>query len=370
MTRVYFDHNATTPLSSEARAAMVAFLDEPGNPSSLHAEGRRARDAVERARDAVAALVGARREDLVFTSGGTEANNWAVTALAERARAADARRVRVLLSAVEHPCVDAPCAALAARGFVVERLRVDGDGRVDREQLAARLDDTTALLTVQLANPEIGTIQAVADFAGLARARGALVHTDAVQAVGKIPVDVGALGVHALTLSAHKIGGPKGVGALYVARELQLPSLLRGGHQERERRPGTENALGIVGFGAAAANVTPLSGALRDRFEAGAVALGARVHAALAPRVPNTSNVAFPGVDGELLMEALDIDGFAVSNGAACSSGTRAPSPVIVAIGQPPNEAVRFSFGRTNTPAEVDAVLARLPSLLARIRHA
>ncbi len=370
VTRVYFDHNATTPLSPDARAAMLAFLDVHGNPSSLHAEGRRARDAVERARDQVAALVGARREDLVFTSGGTEANNWAVTALAEHARANDSRRVRVLLSAIEHPCVDAPCAALAARGFVVERLPVDGQGRVDRDRLTARLDDTTALVTVQLANHEIGTIQAIAELATLARSRGAHLHSDAVQAAGKIAVDVRALGVDALTLSAHKIGGPKGAGALYVARELQLPSLLRGGHQERERRPGTENALGIVGFGAAAASVTPLSGALRDRFEAGAVALGARVHGGGGARVANTSNVAFAGVDGELLMEALDIDGFAVSTGAACSSGTRAPSPVIVAIGHNPKEAVRFSFGRGNTPAEVDAVLARLPSLLARIRQA
>lgn len=374
MPRAYFDHNATTPLLPAARAAMLAFLDEHGNPSSLHAEGRRARDAVERARDQVAALVGATREELVFTSGGTEANNWAVTALAEAARRADPRRQRVYLSAIEHPCVDGPCAALEARGFAVERIGVDGEGRVDLTQLEARLgersDVLAALVTVQLANHEIGTIQPVAKIAALARSHGAFAHSDAVQAAGKLPVDVRALGVHTLTLSAHKLGGPKGAGALVVTRGLDLASAQRGGHQERERRPGTENALGIVGFGAAAAAVEPLTAALRDRFEAGARSLAARVHGGEAERVANTSNVAFAGVEGDLLMEALDIDGFAVSTGAACSSGTRAPSPVIRAIGGDVRAAVRFSFGRGNTTAEVDSVLARLPALLQRIRQA
>jgi cysteine desulfurase len=268
-------------------------------------------------------------------------------------------------------------AGLEARGFVVRSVPVDGDGRLDGDALAARLGAATALVAVQLANHELGTIQDVAALAARARAAGACVHCDAVQAAGKLPLAVRALGVDTLALSAHKLGGPKGVGALWVRGGLDLPAAQAGGHQERDRRPGTENVLGIIGFGAAAA--AALAGApgeaqaaagLRDRFEAGARALGARVHGAGAARVANTSNVAFAGVDGELLMESLDIEGVAVSTGAACSSGTRAPSPVIRAIGGDVRGAVRFSFGRGNDAAQVDRVLALLPSLLERIRGA
>jgi cysteine desulfurase len=368
--RIYFDHNATTPLCSAARDALSAWLDEPGNPSSLHAEGRRAREAVEQARDCVAQLVGARREEIVFTSGGTEADNLAVWALAQLGRATAARRTRVVLSPIEHPAVDEAAAALAALGFARVYGRVDGDGRLDLDALAALVDDETALVAVQLANHEIGTLQEVAAIARLARAAGAWVHCDAVQAAGKIPVDARALGVDTLAISAHKIGGPKGAGALFVRDGVDLASPLRGGGQERGRRPGTENVLGILGLGAAASACAPLSTALRDRFEAGAVALGARVHGGGAPRVPNTVNVAFAGVDGELLMEALDLEGVAVSTGAACSSGKLEPSPVIRAIGGHAGEAVRFSFGPGNTVAEIDGVLALLPSLLERIRRA
>jgi cysteine desulfurase len=368
--RSYFDHNATTPLCPQARAALLAWLDEPGNPSSLHAEGRRAREAVERARDAVTALVGGRREELVFTSGGTEADNLAVRGLARLAHEAAPRRIEVVLSSIEHPAVAEAAAGLCARGFVVRQAHVDGDGRIDLDQLASIIGEATALVAVQLANHEVGTIQEVRAIAALAHDVGAYVHTDAVQAAGKIAVDARAFGVDTLALSGHKIGGPKGVGALWVRDGIDLPSGLRGGHQERERRPGTENVLGIIGFGAAARAVESPSPALRDRFEAGAVALGARVHGAGAPRVPNTSNVAFAGVDGELLMEALDLEGVAVSTGAACSSGTREPSPVIRALGYDAAEAVRFSFGRGNSADEIDRALALLPSLLARIRQA
>lgn len=349
--RIYFDHNATTPLHPAARAAMVEWLDGFGNPSSLHAEGRRARDAVESARDAVAALIGASRDEIVFTSGGTEANQLALRGLA--------RAGRVVSTAVEHPSVDGDA-----------RARVDREGRVDLDELA-RLADGAALVSVQLANHETGVVQDLAAVVALARSRGARVHTDAVQAAGKLALDVRALGVDALSLSAHKIGGPNGVGALWLRGGVDVAPLWHGGHQERGRRAGTENVAGIVGFGAAAAAVELPSPALRDRFEAGARALGARVHGGGALRVPTTSNVAFAGVDGELLMEALDLEGVAVSTGAACSSGSLEPSPVIVALGiGDAREALRVSFGRGNSAGEVDRVLALLPSLIARIRRA
>lgn len=352
MARIYFDHNATTPLHPAARAAMLELDHAFGNPSSLHAEGRRARDAVERARDQVAGLVGATRDEVVFTSGGTEANQLALAGLA--------RGGRVVGSAVEHPSLDG----------VRERVRVDGDGRLDLDQLA-RLAAGATLVSVQLANHETGTLQDLAAVVAIARRAGARVHTDAVQAAGKIAVDLGALGVDALSLSAHKLGGPKGVGALVVREGIDLGPLYPGGHQERGRRPGTENVVGIVGFGAAAAAVELPTAELRDRFEAGAVALGARVHGGGAARVPTTSNVAFAGVDGELLMQALDLEGVAVSTGAACSSGSLEPSPVIVALGADrPREAVRVSLGRDNRADEIDRLLALLPALLARIRSA
>lgn len=353
MTRIYLDHNATTPLGDAARAAMAAALDEVGNPSSLHAEGRRARDRVERARAEVAALVGGAREEIVFTSGGTEANNLALAGLGQGGA--------IVVSAVEHPSV------LEAAGAARRVVPVDRDGRVDLEALA-RAAAGAALVSVQLANHEIGTLQELAAVVAVARRAGARVHTDAVQAAGKLPLDVRALGVDAMTLSAHKLGGPKGAGALWLRDGLDVAPLLRGGHQERERRPGTENLVGIVGFGAAAAVVEPATAALRDRFEAGCVALGARVAGAGAPRVPTTSYVAWDGVEGELLMQALDLEGVAVSTGAACSSGSLEPSPTLRAIGFP--EGIRVSFGRANTAADVERVLALLPSLLERIRGA
>jgi len=351
MLRVYLDHNATTPLGAAARVAMVAALDELGNPSSLHAEGRRARELVERARDEVARAIGGRREEIVLTSGGTEANNLALRLGA-----------RVVLSAVEHPSVD------GAAGPGARRVRVDAHGRVDLGELETLVAAGADLVSVQLANHEIGVIQDLPAVVAIARRYGARVHTDAVQALGKIDVDVRALGVDALTLSAHKIGGPKGAGALWLRDGLDVDALLRGGHQERERRPGTENVAGIAGFGAACRGLERHDRALRDRFEAGARALGARVAAAEAPRVPTTSYVAFDGVAGELLMQALDLEGVAVSTGAACSSGSLEPSPVLRAIDFP--EGIRVSLGSGNTAADIDRVLALLPGLLERIRRA
>ena len=350
MTRVYLDHNATTPLGAAARAAMVAALDEPGNPSSLHAEGRRARELVERAREEVARAIGGGREEIVFTSGGTEANNLALRL-----------GTRVVISAVEHPSVD------GAAGQGARRVRVDAHGRVDLAELESLAADAD-LVSVQLANHEIGVVQDLRAIVAIAKKRGARVHTDAVQAVGKLAVDARALGVDALTLSAHKLGGPKGAGALWLRDGLDVDALLRGGHQERQRRPGTENVVGIAGFGAACRVLDPPASELRDRFEAGARALGARVAGDGAPRVPTTSYVAFDGVAGELLMQALDLEGVAVSTGAACSSGSLEPSPVLRAIGFP--EGIRVSVGAGNSAGEIDRVLAILPTLLERIRRA
>ncbi len=350
MPRAYLDHNATTPLLPAARAAMIAAMDELGNPSSLHAEGRRVREIVERARDEVARVVGGRREEIVFTSGGTEANNLALRLGA-----------RAVVSAIEHPSVTGH-----------ERVPVDGQGRVDVAALAASVA-AGDVVSVQLANHEIGVVQDLPAVVAAARRAGARVHSDAVQALGKIAVDARALGVDALSISAHKIGGPKGVGALWLRDGIDVLPLMRGGHQERERRAGTENVVGIAGFGAACAAIAPAHataelGRLRDRFERGAQALGARVAAADAPRVPTTSYVAFDGVAGELLMQALDLEGIAVSTGAACSSGSLEPSPVLRAIAFP--EGIRVSLGAGNDAGDIDRLLAILPSLLARIRRA
>jgi cysteine desulfurase len=347
VSRIYFDHNATTPLCSAARQAMLRVLDEElGNPSSIHREGRRARQAVEEARDEVARLVGGAAEEIVFTSGGTEADQLALRALGPE----------VVTSPVEHP------AALGERV-----LRVLADGTID----PASIPDGRPL-SIQLANHELGNIFPIASLK-----RAALFHCDAVQAAGKVTIDVRALGVDLLSISGHKIGGPKGVGALWVRRGVDLPPLFRGGHQERERRPGTENVAGIVGFGAAAKEARALAQvdavrALRDRLEAGALALGARRNGADL-RVGNTTNLAWEGVPGELLVAALDLEGVAASTGAACTSGSVQPSPVLRALGQSPErarEAVRFSLGSTNSAAEVARVLALLPSLIARIRSA
>ena len=381
MTRIYLDHNATTRLDPEARAAMMPFLDEElGNPSSIHGAGRAARDAVERARDQVAALLSASRDEIVFTSGGTEGDNLAVRGLAEAARAADPRKNRVVVSPLEHPAVLASTRALEARGFRVTLLVVDEAGRLDLDEVRRALDGEVALLTVQLANHELGNIFPLAELAERARAVGAAIHTDAVQAATKIAIDVRALGVDALTVSAHKLHGPKGTGAIWLKAGQTLEPHSVGGHQERERRPGTENVAGIVGFGVAAerarANLASERSKitrLRDRLEAGARELGARVNGDLAARTGNTSNLAWEGIEGEWVVQALDLENVCVSTGAACSSGSLEPSPVLLGLGQArarAREAVRFSLGRDNTDEEIDRVLALLPEILRRIRSA
>ncbi len=376
--RIYLDHNATTPLADEVAAAVTAAMrDCWGNPSSVHAEGRRARGALEAARHEVAALVGGDAEEIIFTSGGTEADALGLCGLAERARSAG-RPARVLTLAIEHPAVRGAAALLAARGFAVRDVAVDSAGRIELGDLAAQLAGGVAVVALAAANHELGIMQPVAEAVAIAHERGALVHCDAVQLAGKHPMDVTALGVDALAVSAHKLYGPKGIGALWVRRGLDVPPLLPAGHQERERRPGTEAVAAIAGFGVAARlarehaaddgkRITALTAAL----ERGLVGLGAVVYGASAPRVGNTVLAGFPGALGEVVVQALDLHGVAASTGAACSSGTVAPSPVLLALGVEPAravEVVRFSLGRGSSAAEVEHVLELLPAILERAR--
>ncbi|QBS38001.1 cysteine desulfurase [Thermaerobacter sp. FW80] len=378
--RVYLDHAATTPLRPEVRQRMVEVLGEAwGNPSSLHAEGRAARAVVDQARIQVAELLGCRPREVVFTSGGTEADNLALkgVALAHRDRGR-----HIVTTAVEHPAVLEACAALERQGFEVTRVPVDGDGRVDPERVLAALRPDTILVSVMLVNNEVGTIQPVAEIAAAARARGVLVHTDAVQAAGVLPLDVEALGVDLLSLSAHKIGGPKGAGALYVRAGTQLLPLLDGGGQERRLRSGTENTAAIAGFGVAAElaarecrDRAARLARLQRRLEEGIRARipDARIHGAGAPRAPHITNVGLPGVTADTVLIQLDLEGIAASSGSACSAGTPEPSHVLQAMGLSADEAfraVRFSLGDGNTEADVDRVLEVLPRVMERARRA
>lgn len=380
---IYLDHNATTPLRGEVVEAMSAALRElPGNPSSTHRLGRAARAAIEAARADVAALIGAASEEIVFVSGGTEGNDAALRgllrgALASRPReVAPSGRPHVVSSPLEHPSV---LGALEAAGVELSLVSPGPEGAITAEALRAAMRPETILVTLAFANHELGNVYDVEALAAVARAAGALFHTDAVQAAGKIPIDVGALGIDALTLSAHKLHGPKGAGAIYLRRGSPFEATVAGGHQERERRAGTENLSGIVGFGVAArlaraelAEGAARVAALRARLEVGLLALpGARLHGAPQRRVPGTTNVGFSGAPGQLVAAALDLEGVCVSTGAACTSGALAPSPVLLGLGLSRHEAaeaVRFGLGRDNTEGEVDRVLALLPGILARVR--
>jgi cysteine desulfurase len=381
--RRYFDHNATTPLDPRVRSAMEAAADAWGNPSSVHAEGRRARELVERARAEVAALVGGSDSGVVFTSGGTEADLTGVLGAARAARAAG-RPARVVSTALEHPAVRGALAALAGEGFEVVLARVDAAGRVDVDDVARALGGGAAVCAVALANHELGNVAPLGAIAAAARAAGAVMFVDAVQAAGKLAIDAAALGADLIAVSAHKIGGPKGAGALWIRPGVLFapPTPAGAGHQERGLRAGTENVAGVVGLGAAAAIARSegLAGAarvaaLRDRLEAAAVALGARVHGDVSPggRVGNTANLAWEGVPGDVLVAALDLEGFAVSTGAACTSGSVEPSPVLLALGLArarAAEAVRVSLGRTTSDDDVDALVETLARVVPRVRAA
>lgn len=378
--RVYFDYNATTPLAPEvAESTARATRDLFGNASSVHYYGQQAKAAMDDARSAVAALIHAEPTEVVFTAGGTESDNFAIRGAAEALEPTGRRHL--IASAIEHEAVLNTLKALARRGWRTTLVPVGPEGVVSPERLADAMADDTALVSVMHANNEIGTIQPIAALAGIAHARGALFHTDAVQSAGKIPVDVSALGVDLLALSAHKFNGPKGVGALWIKRGTRLVPILTGGKHERNRRAGTENVPGLVGLGVAArlaagkmaAEAARVS-ALRDRLEAGILASvpGTAVNGAGSERVPNTTNISFDRVEAESLLIALDLEGVAVSTGSACSSGTLEPSHVLKAMGLPTHRtqnSLRFSLGLFSTGAEVDQVVAILPRLVEKLRN-
>jgi cysteine desulfurase len=376
MRPVYFDNNATTLLHPRVREAMLPWIGElHGNPSSLHRFGQAARNAVEEGREKVAALLGVRPPEVVFTASGTEANN---AVLFHRARTGPGHFV---ISAIEHPSIREAAARLEKEGFEVTRVSPAGDGVVPAAEVVRALRPDTLLVALMLANNELGTLQPVAEVAAACRERSIPVLCDAVQAVGKIPVDAAALGVDYLVLGAHKFYGPLGAAALWVRKGVELTGYLVGGSQERRRRASTENVPAIVGLGECAAVAREEMAArgahlaaLRDRFEAGLADRmpEAILHCQASPRLPNTSHVAFPGVEGESLLIRLDLAGFAVSTGSACSSGAVEPSKTLLAIGLSPDEALsslRISFGIFNTPEEVDALLDALDREVAALRR-
>ena len=377
--RIYLDHNATTPLCDQARRAIIGALDVAGNPSSIHEEGREARDWVERARRSVANLLGAGPGDIVLTSGGTEADCLGILGLARLAAERDRPR-HVLTAAIEHPAVLGACDSLRESGFSPGHVRVDANGRIDMNHFEELCKKGAAVAAISAANHELGTVQDIQEIAAIAETHGILVHCDGVQAAGKMSLAAPDLGVASLAISSHKIYGPKGVGALWVRPDLDPGPLVPAGHQERERRPGTENVLGIVGMGAAAEHAGGSVGddmarvaGLAEALEAGLQAIpGVRIHGAGAPRVGNTINAGFEGALGEAIVAALDLAGIAASTGAACTSGSVEPSSVLLGIGLPREraiEAVRFSLGRGNTPADIERLLEVLPGIIARARE-
>jgi cysteine desulfurase len=377
--RVYFDHNATTPVAAPVADAMTRVLvDEFGNASSIHYFGQRAKGILDEARTAVADLIRAEVSEVVFTSGGTEADNFAIRGVAEALEPTGRRHL--IASAIEHEAVLNTFKALARRGWTTTLLPVDASGIVSPASLEAALTDKTALVSIMHANNEIGTVQPIAELAAIARARGALFHTDAVQSVAKIPVDVKALGVDLLSLSAHKFNGPKGAGALWIKRGTRITAVLTGGKHERNRRAGTENVPAIAGLGVAAALAgakmhaegTRLA-ALRDRLENEILTRIANtaVNGARDRRVPNTTNISFEGVEAESLLIALDLEGIAVSTGSACSSGTLEPSHVLRAMGLAAHRtqnSIRLSLGAGNTDDQVEYLLAKLPKIVEKLR--
>jgi cysteine desulfurase len=376
--RIYLDHNSTTPIRREVLEAMGRVLrDGFGNASSVHLEGGAARAAIEHARGQVAGLIGAEPDEIVFTAGATESNNAALFgALPEPAGH------RLVTTTVEHPSVAAPAEAVAAAGASVTQVGVDPDGRLDLAGLRDALAQPAALCAVLLANNETGVVQDGAAVGALCAERGVPLHLDAAQALGRIPVDVRALGAALLAGSAHKLGGPQGVGFLFARRGTKLAPFVRGGPQERGRRGGTENVAGAVGLGLAcelAGRELPLRGRvwarLRDRLWSGIreKVPAVRRNGEGSPVLPNTLSVEIAGADAETLLQALDLEGVAVSTGSACSSGSIEPSHVLLAMGRTPAEArstLRFSLGDGVDDAQIDAVLARLPDLVARVREA
>ncbi len=377
--RVYFDHNATTPVDPAVLEVMMDVLrGDFGNASSVHHFGQRAKSLLDDARTSVAELIGGEPSEVVFTSGGTESDNFAIRGVADAV--AQTGRRHLIASGIEHEAVLNTFKALARRGWTTTLLPVDASGIVSPAALESAMTDTTALVSVMHANNEIGTIQPVADLARIAHTRGALFHTDAVQSLGKIPVDARALGVDLLSLSAHKFNGPKGAGALWIKRGTRISAILTGGKHERNRRAGTENVPAVAGLGVAATLAGKKLGpegarlaALRDRLEGEVLARVSQtaVNGAREVRVPNTTNISFDGVEAESLLIALDLEGVAVSTGSACSSGTLEPSHVLRAMGLPTHRtqnSIRISLGAGNTDEQVDYLLEKLPRVVEKLR--
>lgn len=378
----YLDHAASTPVLPEAVEAVLAAMTVPGNASSLHGSGRRARRTVEESRETLAAALGARPSEVLFTSGGTESDNLAVKGLYWARRDADPRRNRVLASAVEHHAViDAVEWLVAHEGARVTWLEVDALGRVHPDTLEAELGDDVALASVMWVNNEVGTVQPVRELAELAHARGVPLHTDAVQAVGQLPVDFAAVGVDALTVTGHKFGGPLGAGALLLGRSVACTPLLHGGGQERDVRSGTFDTPSLAGLAAATSVAVSRQPETARRLTALREDLVRRVLTAVpdavlngdpVDRLPGNAHFSFPGCEGDSLLLLLDARGVEVSTGSACSSGVARPSHVLVAMGADPERArgsLRFSLGHSSTAADVDALLDALPSVVDRARR-
>jgi cysteine desulfurase len=376
--KVYIDYNATTPLHEEVKASMTEDMDVYGNASSMHESGRRARARIEQARDSVSTLIGAAVGAVVFTSGGSEANNTVFNSM--RVLAAEGGRDEFIISAIEHPCVMNAALSMEKAGFKVTVLPVDEYGKLKIEELEKALCAKTLLVSIMAANNEIGTVQDVKEITALVKKAGAFMHTDAVQAVGKIPVNAEDLGVDYLTLSAHKIYGPKGAGALYVKKGAPLSPLIHGGHQEDGLRAGTYNNGGILGFGKAAQiaasgieNYGCVISALRDRLRRGIEGNVPRVKINGHPTdvLPNTLNVSFPGAEGESILLALDMQGIEASTGSACASGSLEPSPVLMALGlehELAHGSIRFSLGWGITEEDIDYIIETLPPIIAKFR--
>ncbi len=382
--KVYFDHNATTPMHPEVKKEMIAAMEMFGNPSSMHSYGREARANVEDARRKVADFIGAQEREIIFVGSGSEANNTVLSLFvcgSSQCIPGSKMRSSIITTKIEHPCVLETSECLGHRGVRVKYLDVDQYGKVDLDQLAGMLGDDVGLVSIMMANNEIGTIQDIESIAKMVHESGALMHTDAVQAVGKVPVDVRKLGVDFLTISAHKIYGPKGVGALFVKKGVPYCPLIRGGHQELGRRAGTENTLGILGLGKAVEmralempeeedRLLELKHILRKGIEESIDDIHFNGHPTDA--LASTLNVSFTGVEGEAILLYLDIEGIAVSTGSACASGSLDPSHVLLATGvdaELAHGSIRFSMGRESSRQEVDYLLNVLPGIIERIRN-
>jgi cysteine desulfurase len=381
MKRIYLDHNATTPLHPEVLEAMMPYLTHQfGNGSSIHSYGREARNAIDTAREQVAELLGARSpSEIIFTGSGTEADNHAIKGLAELQKERNGDN-HIITSSIEHHAVLHTCQHLEKRGFEVTYLPVERYGRIRLDDLRDAIRERTLLISIMHANNETGTIEPIAEICEIAKEHRIPVHTDAVQTVGKLPVDVQALGVSMLSLSAHKIYGPKGIGALYLRRGTRLENLMHGGSHERNRRPGSENVPGIVGLGKAAElakknreayveHLNRLTKKLRDGLHDKLDYIHENGHPEQC--MPGTLNISFEYVEGESLILRLDMEGICVSTGSACTSGSMEPSHVLKALGLPPQLAqgtVRFSLGKDNTEAEIDEVLDTVPAVVEQMR--